>query len=247
MSLFHSLILAVIQGVTEFLPISSSGHLNLAQHFLGFQPSLTFDIFLNTATLFSVFFFFRKQLKYFFDNLIYILIGSLPAALVGILLKDQVEMIFGSINLLPYFFLLTTVYLFVSKYLPKKDEKLTLKKAVIIGFFQAIAILPAVSRSGSTIFAGLLVGLSAVQAFNFSFCLFIIASLGALLLDFKNLHGLNVFQPELIIGFFVTFLVGIGALALLNKILANRKLWYFSFYTLLLAIILFLAFSNLSV
>jgi undecaprenyl-diphosphatase len=112
-------------------------------------------------------------------------------------------------------------------------------KALIIGIFQSIAILPGVSRSGSTIFAGLLVGLSPVNAFNFSFSLLIPASFGAIIFDAKDLAGANIFQINYIIAFILTFLVGIGALTILKKLLISKKLWMFGIYTLILAIILF--------
>lgn len=241
MTLFQSLLLGLIQGITEFLPVSSSGHLNLAQHLLNLSPSLTLDIFLNTATFFSVLFFFRNKIAYFFKNLPYIIVGSLPTVFVGLFLKDQVENIFSNIHLLPFFFFLTGLLLLTTKFLPPKSEKLNYQKSFIIGIFQAIAIMPAVSRSGSTIFAGLLMGLSPLEAFNFSFSLFIPASLGALLLDFKNIHGLNIFQPELIITFLATFIIGVVALSVLNKVLVKRQLWYFAFYVFTLALILFVA------
>lgn len=238
MNLIQSILLAIVQGIAEFLPISSSGHLNLLQHFLGLTPSLTFDIFLNTATLLSVLFFFRKKLSYFFSNLPQIIIGSIPAAFVGIFFKDQIESIFADISLLPLFFLFTATFLFITKYLPVKNNKLTYRHAFIIGLFQAFAILPAVSRSGSTIFAGLLLGLSPLQAFNFSFALFIPASLGALLLDLKKLSDLNLTNPVYIISFIITFMVGVLALTLLQKILVNQKIWVFGVYALLLSIVL---------
>ena len=237
MTLINALLLAIVQGITEFLPVSSSGHLNLLQHLLGLTPSLTFDIFLNTASFLSVLFFFRKQIKYFFTNFGYILVGSTPAALVGILLKNQVETIFADIKLLPFFFLITAGYLIITKFLPSKSEKLTYKKALIIGIFQAIAILPAVSRSGSTIFAALLVGLSPLEAFNYSFALFIPASAGALLLDARHLTSASLLTSVNLFAFIVTFLVGIIALRFLQKTLINRQLWKFSYYVLFIAII----------
>ena len=169
MTLFQSLILSVIQGISEFLPISSSGHLNLAQHFMGISPSLALDIFLNTATFFSVLFFFRHQISYFKNNLLYIIIGSLPAGLVGILLKDQIETIFGNPKLLPFFFLITAVFVLLTKWAKKSGSDMDIKKALVIGIFQAVAILPGVSRAGSTIFIALMLGLPAQAAFNYSF------------------------------------------------------------------------------
>ena len=237
MNLIQALLLAVVQGITEFLPVSSSGHLNLLQYVLGLTPSLSFDIFLNTASFLSVLFFFRKQIKYFFDNLGYILVGSIPAALVGILLKKQIETIFSDVKLLPIFFLITAIYLLITKFLPQKSEKMDYKKALIIGIFQAIAILPAVSRSGSTIFAGLLMGLSPLEAFNFSFALFIPASAGALLLDARHLATGGLLTTNNLLAFVVTFLVGVVALSQLQKVLANRQLWKFSFYVFAIVLI----------
>lgn len=239
MNLFQSIILSTVQGISEFLPISSSGHLNLFQYLFNLQPSLTFDVFLNTATLISVLFFFRKQLDYFFKNLKYIIVGSIPAALAGIFLKNQFEAIFSDIKLLPFFFLITAAFVFSTKYLSDKSEKMDYKKALIIGLFQAVAILPAVSRSGSTIFAGLLLGLAPMEAFNFSFSLFIPASIGALLLSAKDLKGANLFEPNYLIAFVITTIVGIIALMILKKVLIGKKLWIFGFYVLIIAIITF--------
>jgi len=239
MTFIQSIILSFVQGISEFLPISSSGHLNLFQHFFGLNPSLSFDIFLNTASLFSVLFFFRFQTKYFFANLKYIIIGSIPAALVGILIKNQVEIIFADIKLLPYFFLITAGYLLLTRLLPTKSSQLNYRKALVIGIFQAIAILPAISRSGSTIFGGLLLGLSALDAFNFSFALFIPASLGAMFLSLRDLSNPSILSYSNIIAFITTFLVGILTLNLLKKSLIGQRFWLFGFYTLLLGLSLF--------
>lgn len=234
MTLVQSLFLGLVQGVTEFLPVSSSGHLNLSQHFLGLTPSLSFDIFLNTATLLSVIFFFRQQIKFFIDNLLQIIIGSIPAVIIGLLFKNQIEVIFSDVHYLPLFFLITTILVFSTRFTKSKSDKISLKQALIIGIFQSLAILPGVSRSGSTIFAGLLLGLSPLTAFNFSFSLFIPASLGALVLDLKSF----TLNPSTIPAFVVTFIVGVLALYILKKTVIGRQFWKFSFYTLILASIL---------
>lgn len=239
MSIIQSIFLAIIQGVAEFLPISSSGHLNLAQHFLHLEPSLTLDIFLNTATFLSVLFFFRKQIKYFFTNLKFIIVASIPAALVGILFKDQVDSLFSNIHLLPFFFILGSLFVFSTKFFNPKDTKLTYQKALIIGIFQAIAILPGVSRAGATIFAGLLLGLTTIEAFNLSFCLFIPASIGALILSIKDLSSAGIFSYQYILAFIITFIVGLISLTILKKVLISRKFWIFGIYTFILALILF--------
>jgi len=241
MSSVQPLFLGLVQGITEFLPISSSGHLNLFQHFFGLTPSLSLDIFLNAATLFSVIFFFKNQIKYFLNNLKYILIASIPAALVGIFLKDQVENIFSDINLLPYFFLITSTLLISTKFIKSKtDNKLNYQNALIIGIMQAVAILPAVSRSGATITTALWLGLAPLEAFNFSFCLFIVASLGTIVLDANNLFVVSNFSPVMISTFFITIISGIVALYFLKKIVISKNLWYFGLYTLILSGILFI-------
>jgi len=242
MNLVQTLILAFVQGVTEFLPVSSSGHLNLFQHYFGYIPSLGFDIFLNTATLLSVLFFFRNQLKFFFSHLPQIIIASIPAALVGILFKDTVESVFSNYSLLPIFFIINSLIIFSTKKSKDKKSQITIFQAIIIGFSQAFAILPGVSRAGTTISTGLALGLSSVEAFNFSFCLFIPASLGAIILGVKDLNVSAFFSTQYLFAFIFTFLVGIFALKLLQKILKDQKIWYFGVYTLILAIILFIVF-----
>ena len=240
MTLFQSIILGIIQAITEFLPVSSSGHLNLTQYFFHLEPSLTLDIFLNTATLLSVLFFFKNQIKYFFSNLKYIIIGSVPAALIGVLFKDQIDSLFSNIHFLPFFFILSSIFVFSTKFFKSKDQKLNYKKALIIGIFQSIAILPGVSRSGATIFSALLLGLSPLQAFNFSFSLFIPASFGALVLGVKDISTAGLFTFQYIITFLSTFLVGIIALYILKKILTSHKFWLFGIYAFVLGVSLFL-------
>ena len=239
MSYFQGLILAFVQGVSEFLPISSKGHLNLAQHFLGLQSSLAFDIFLNTATLISVLFFFRKQISYFIKNLPYIIIGTFPAVFFGFILKHRLENIFSDPKILPPLFLLTGLMLLSTKFLKIKNIQLNYKIALIIGLFQSFALFPGISRSGSTIFAGLLMGLSPAAAFNFSFSLFIPASLGALVLDAKDVALGGAFTPVYLFSFVITAIVGYFALNFLKKTLSGGKFWYFGIYLIILSLISF--------
>ena len=229
-------ILGFIQGISEFLPISSTGHLNLTQYFFKQPVSFSLDIFLHFATLFSVLFFFRKFIKYFFDNLIYIIIASIPVAFIGFLFQDKIDHIFSEVKLLPLFFLITSIFVLSTKYFKPKNIKLNYKNALIIGLFQCIALLPGISRSGTTIMAGLLVGLAPLEAFNFSFALFIPATIGAVLLGLKNLS----FAPALIPVFVLTFIVGLLALNILKKSLITKNFWKFSIYTFILAITLFI-------
>jgi len=239
MTFIQSIFLSIIQGITEFLPISSSGHLNLAQYLFKLTPSLTFDIFLNTATLLSVLFFFRKKLNYFIKNFKFIFVASIPAGLVGVVFKDQIEMLFSNLKFLPYFFLVTSLLVFSTKFLGSQNQKLNYKKALIIGLFQSLAILPGVSRSGATIFAGLLLGLAPLEAFNFSFCLFIPASFGALILGLKDMSTLAIFNTQYLFSFGIAFVTGLVVLKILQKIIINQKFWIFSIYTFILSVLLF--------
>lgn len=242
MNLIQSITLSIVQGVTEFLPISSDGHLNLFQHFFKMTPSLSFDVFLHAATFFSVLFFFRKQVSYFFSNLKFIVVGSIPVIIVGLFLKDQIAAIFSDPKLLPFFFLITAILVFATKFFKKNDKQITYLSAFIIGIFQALAILPGVSRSGLTIFSGLLLGLSPVNAFNFSFSLFIPASIGAIVLESKNIINGNIYAANYIVPFVLTFIVGLICLTILKKILVGSKFWIFGIYTLLLSLVLFFIF-----
>jgi len=242
MSLIQSLILAFVQGLTEFLPISSDGHLNLVQHLFGFAPSLSIDVFLHLATFFSVLFFFRKRLPYFLSNLKYIIIGSIPVIIAGFFLKDQISSLATYPKLLPFFFLFTSIYTIATKFIKKRDKKITYLSAFIIGIFQALAILPGVSRSGGTIFAALLLGLSSLNAFNFSFSLFIPASAGAILLEAKDILTPSILTSNNLIALVFAFFIGLVALKLLEKILTGNKFWYFGIYTLILALILLFLF-----
>ncbi|MBU3935046.1 undecaprenyl-diphosphate phosphatase [Patescibacteria group bacterium] len=240
MSFLQLLFLAFVQAVSEFLPISSSGHLNLFQSIFGLTPSLVLDIFLNTATLFSVFYIFRHQFRDFLKKIPLIFIGTLPAAILGFLFKDKIDLLFTRPDYLPLFFLITSVLLLAQKFITPKKSELTPVKALIIGLFQALALLPGVSRSASTLFAGLLLGLPLLQAFQFSFYLFIPASLGALVLNFTDISLLSSFiSLESLLAFLFAFIVGIISLRLLQKLFTHRHLWYFAFYTLALSVILF--------
>lgn len=236
MSLFQNLFLGLLQGLTEFLPVSSSGHLNLFQFIFGLRPSLSWDVFLNTATLFSVLFFFRKKIPFFIAHLPQIVLASLPAALMGIFFKDSFEHIFSQFSLLALFFLINSLILFSTKNHHAGTHQITYRQAFIIGLAQALAILPGISRAGTTIAAALALGISAKSAFNFSFSLFIPASLGALLLSLRDSDFHSYFKLENLLVFIFTFLVGVLALNFLQKVLSRGRLWYFAFYTLFLSL-----------
>jgi undecaprenyl-diphosphatase len=240
-------LIGVIQGITEFLPISSSGHLVLAQKLLGIEkPGIELELTLHLATLFAVLLFFWNDIKKLFvrEKLIrhpifLLFIGSIPAGFVGILFKDKIETYFETIEYLPYFFILNS-FILLSTTLRKKFDKeiITPLTAFIIGIAQAIAILPGVSRSGSTVSTALLFGIVPQTAFSFSFLLSIPAIGGAILLNLKEFAAKDL--STLILPFLSAFLTGLGSLIVLRKMVKMKKIYYFGIYTLLLAILILL-------
>jgi undecaprenyl-diphosphatase len=231
-------LLGFVQGVAEFLPISSSGHLNLIQHFLRYKNSLVLDIFLNTASLLSVLVFFRKQIVSIIKKTSYLLVSVLPVALFVFLIDDKLDSLFETPIIISIGFLISSIFLFSTKFIKSSSKNLNFKIAFLIGLLQIVAILPGVSRSATTIFTALLLGLSAKDAFEYSFYLYIPSSLGALILSTSR--GISVsyfvdFWPALLI----CFILGLLSLRVLKKITINNNLWYFSFYTLFMSILSF--------
>jgi undecaprenyl-diphosphatase len=255
MSLFQALILAFIQGLTEFLPLSSSGHLVLFQHFFNLEnPPVFFDVLLHLGTLGAILIFFRQDILFLFKEFrretklwFLLVIASLPAGLFGYYLNSQIGKIFGNLKLVGFMWLITGVLLFLTKFSKSQKIKKTnlreikISDGLFIGFFQALALFPGLSRSGSTVSAGLFRKLSPELAFKFSFLLSIPAVLGANLLQIKeiSLIGLNfkiAFFPLLVAG-----LTGYLTLILLKKILICQKFYYFGFYCFILGtLVLFL-------
>ncbi|MBI2054203.1 MAG: undecaprenyl-diphosphate phosphatase [Candidatus Staskawiczbacteria bacterium] len=181
MDIFQSIILGIVQGITEFLPISSSGHLVLLQKMFGIkEPPIFFDTLIHFATILAVIFYLRKEIWSVLKGLnkkenqrlvLLILLATIPAVVVGFSMKDEIDEIFNSLSLLAVSFLITALILFLTKFFEngkKNLEKLSWLDSLLIGIFQALAILPGVSRSGGTISAGFFRGLDRTSAFKFS-------------------------------------------------------------------------------
>jgi len=240
MTLIQGLLLGLLQGLTEFLPVSSSGHLVIAQHFFNFStPPVAFDIFVHLATALAVIIVIKPILLKLNRRLIgLILLASLPAGLIGFFLNQKVEALFNSLVLVGLAFIITAVLLFSTRLTHrlarKQTTKLTSQNSFIIGLFQALAIVPGISRSGSTITAGLFQRLKPETAFNFSFLLSLPAILGAQLLHLNELTNTGSYSPlSLTVGFFSAFISGLLSLKLLKKLLIKGKLHWFGFYCLL--------------
>ena len=245
-------------GLTEGLPVSSSGHLVLLNKlFSNAFHSLSYDIFLHVATFFSVIVFFFKDIKaLFFDNrkwILFIIVGTIPAGVIGVLFKDVIEELFQGKNsyLLSISFLITSFLVFYSgskiKTLDpsKEDHKvLDIRKAFIIGVFQAFAIVPGISRSGATISAAILLGLAPTRAFVFSFLISLPAIGGAFILQLikSDEMFIGIDSTGLIISFITAFAVGVSALYLLKNSIVKKHYKYFSYYTVVLAVLLLFLF-----
>jgi len=253
MTPIQALFLGIIQGLTEFLPISSSGHLALLHNFFQ-EQSLAFDISIHFATLLAIVTFFIKDIiniiKDFFtlkiksDNfklVIYLILASIPAGIIGFLINAHIESIFSNLYAVSLGFFVSGFFLLSASFVKKKNKKLNIKNTFLIGISQALAIFPGISRSGTTVSTGLLSGIKRENSIKFSFLLAIPAILGANLLKISEIASLNL--SILAIGFISAFFSGLLAIFIFIKYLKISNLKYLAIYCLLLAILsLFLGF-----
>ena len=262
MSITDVLILGLVQGLAEFLPVSSSGHLVFLQVIMGLEnidENIIFDILLHLATLLAVVFVYRTNLKE-------ILTGKAvgegedkipPAKLIGFLalsvlatgvilpFKDSLESLFATISGVRIFFIVNGILLAVLPSLRKGKlglGRLTWLGAVIIGLAQAVGALPGISRSGSTIMAGLLLGLSPKEACRYSFLLAIPTILAAALVEIPDAiqSGMQIGMVQLLMGSVVALIAGLLAIPLLVGVVEKGRLWGFAIYCVLLGIALFI-------
>jgi len=250
MSLIEAIILGIIQGLTEFLPVSSSGHIELGKHFLNtnFSDNLLFSLVLHLGTVLSTIIIFRHDIIKIFKDLftdnrqesisfiVNVLVSMLPILFIGLKFKDQIDQLFtGNVKFVGFMLLITGLLLFICEKGKWKDKKLNKSNAFIIGIAQAIAALPGISRSGATIATGMLLGLDKNKVAKFSFLMVIPPIVGASILDIKDLFdkpaNLEVINwMPLIAGFIAAFLTGLFACRLMLKIVRNGKLSYFAIY-----------------
>jgi len=237
--MLNEILYAIIQSATEFLPVSSSGHLALFSNIISKKPDIFFFTALHLASLLAVIIFTRNEIfglltfKKEFRNLwIYLIIATIPAALFGYFFAGFVESAFSSFLYLGIAFLFTGLILLSTKN-AKPFSKLNPGNSLAIGLFQALALFPGVSRSGITISSGLLFGLEREKAAKFSFLLFIPLSIGAFFLESKNFY----FSFSLLVSFIICLVLSLVFLSLLLKIIKKKKFWTFSFYCFFLGIL----------
>ena len=259
MEWYEALILGIIQGLTEFLPISSSGHLEIGSYILNTNPSdnLMFTVVVHIATAISIIYVFRNDILNILKGLIHlnkeniefvlkIILSSIPVAIIGILYEKEVESFFtGNIILVGYMLLITALLLFFT-YFKKKDsdKNVSYTDAIIIGFAQALAILPGISRSGATISSALLLNVNKEKATKFSFLMVLIPIFGILILkiiggisNISETSKIDIFNTSYIVGFISALLSGIFACKMMLKIVRESKLIYFSVYCFFIGII----------
>jgi len=244
MTIFWAAVLGLVQGLTEFLPVSSSGHLVIVQHFIpGFsQPGVLFDVILHLATLLAVVYFFRNKIftlgrKYY----LLLIIGTIPAGLFGLLFQSQLERTFGDFRMVGLELIITGILNFLIDRVKTTDKPLTKTNSFLVGIAQAIAIIPGISRSGSTIFTGVKLGVDRKKVAEFSFLLSIPAIMGANVMQVLSRGFTSTFNPiYYLTGFIFAFISGFLSINLVLKTLAQRKFTYFGIYCLVIGAIVFL-------
>jgi undecaprenyl-diphosphatase len=246
-SLFQAFIYSIVQGITEWLPISSSAHIALLQNIFGFQ-NLPFIVFLQFASILAVIFIFWKDIIRLFnfknkENLKYwgfLIVALIPVVIVGYFF-EHLRIQLSTFFYIGIFFMISGIIVYSTKFMHHKEgKKLNLFDSIFIGVVQVISLFPGISRSGSTISAGMFRGIKREDAVKFSFLLAIPTILGASLLELKNLVSLNVSYGLLITTFIVTFLVSILAIKVLLKIVRSDKFYLFGIYDFILGLIVFL-------
>lgn len=258
MEILDSFLLGLIQGLTEFLPISSSGHLVLGEALLGgkLDKSITFEVVVHFGTLCSILIYYRSKLADMLTSLWdlikspsglsepvgrdtnvklagFILLSMIPVLIVGLTLKEQIEELFLNPFTVSIMLLVTGVILFMTRFRDQFPNRLNAKSAFGIGIAQAFAILPGISRSGSTISLGLYLGIKREEVANFSFLMVIPVIAGAMLLEVKDMIELGIPMENaigLLVGFVTAFVSGYFALKYLIIMLKTKGIYPFAWY-----------------
>ena len=261
MDIIQALILGIVQGLTEFLPVSSSAHLVFVPEILKVQSSLVFDTILHVGSLVAVVIYFWKDiihmLKSFFSSLMdiprrqfrngiredkfkklawFVIIGTIPAGLAGVLFKDTFEALFNDVFVVGFFLIITGFLLWGSEMMSRRVanktslKEMSVKNSILIGIAQAFAIAPGISRSGATISAGLFLGIERELAARYSFLLSIPAILGAALVQVKDISGLDMSITVIIAGFIAAAVTGYIAIKIVLKLIQEKNLLIFAYY-----------------
>ena len=270
MDIIQGIIIGIVQGLTEFLPVSSSAHLVFIQNILGVESSLAFDTFLHLGTLIAVMWFFRYDIFKMIQSWIlsleditqgrfregfyqdpykrlawYVILATIPVGLAGVLFEDSVDALFAGALYVPAFFLFVTgTILYLSQRMTSGEinyDNITGKEALFMGLGQACAILPGLSRSGTTIAAGLTIGLDKEFAAKFSFILSIPAILGAFVLQIKDIGAaMGADFLPILFGFIAAIIAGYVAIKWMLDLIQNKSLDIFAYYCWIVGLVVFM-------
>lgn len=262
-------ILGLIQGVTEPIPVSSSGHVIIGQRLLGIeQKGLIFEILTNTASLIAICFIYRQVIKRLLVNtmqfirtkekgyksdfmfVLYIVIGTIPAAVLGFLFSDIIAEYFTSLYTVAITLLITGVALWLIRNFRgvRRDGDLSIKDSLIVGLAQAVALVPGISRSGATVITSVAVGMRQDTALRFSFMLYIPVSLGSMVLGISDLlsdPGIGALVVPYVAAFIAALFMTYFSMKWFMDIMAKGNLKYFAYYCFLVGTLLLLFSSNL--
>lgn len=258
MDLFQAIFLGILQGITEFLPVSSSGHLVLARSLIGrdLEAGITFEIVVHFGSFCSITLYYRKLIAEILHDLfksitpkglkeeiyktnsnvkfsLFILISMIPAMIVGFTLQDRIEELFMNPFFVSCMLLITGTLLFLTRYIQNPQKDVNAFRSLMMGIAQAFAIIPGISRSGSTISIGLFSGIKRDEVANFSFLMVLPVLAGAMLLTIMDLMEAGIETAAFIIllsGFLASFISGYVALSYLVRMLKQAKFYYFSYY-----------------
>ncbi len=242
----EAIILGIIQGITEWFPISSSGHLVLAQKLLGLEVPISFDVALHIGSLGALIILFWKDILKLIKGFVkrekeevkvvwFLILGTIPAAVIGLIFKNFLEATFTSMLILAIGFLGTALILFLSKF-HNGSKELSWRSVIVVGFAQALSILSSFSRSGLTVSSGLIMGVRRETIARFAFLLAIPALLGAAILEFPAITNIENI-PVVLVGVLVSFVVGYVSLKWLVKMIEHGKFHLFAWYNLVLGLL----------
>ena len=263
--IFIYILLGIIQGFTEPIPISSSGHLLIFKHLFDVKAlnDINFEIFVNFGSLIAIIIFFRKDLVQIFKNFYYyiktkdikyyhdfkyfmlVVVGTIPACIVGFIFKNTIDSMSSNIKLIGFALLITAFFLYIIRNMKgsKSSNNISYKDAIKIGIFQAIALLPGISRSGATIVGGMLSNLKREAAFKFSFMLYIPISLATMIIGVKDTINsnidINMFMCY-ILGMIASMIVTLFSVKWFKDIMKKGKLIYFVYYCTIVGILVIL-------
>ena len=254
--LFKIVILALVQGITEFLPISSSGHLSILKTFLDINnDGALIEVVLHAGTLMSILLFYRKRLSKIFRRILNkdeeslhffscVIVAIIPIGIIGFIFGDSIEYLFNNTKLVCLFLIITGIFLIFSNFWRSKTSSFNTRKSFLIGLAQMFAILPGMSRSGLTIGMGNIIGIDARKSAEFSFIIAIPVLTGVIVKYFLNLEwdSISISINYLFLGLIISFITGLLSLRWLISLLEKGKFWYFGLYCIFIGLISLLFF-----